>query len=216
MVPSLCESDLVFFVFTGGPGHGKDYLLGLLMLDQWFQENASFFSESAEWTITGHKMTGDDFADRDTRIAFQKTVAAAGMLKYHLMVRRAVRSGKRYGFFSRHMIDGKVYVDGGIEELEFISGFTREEMSRGVTHVIWCGPPPEKDYEQHNPDDPTKKGFRFESYSRAVDLGQAVLVAYRDHHHSVHEVHGTEDPNDKYRALRRRLHELDPNIPDLE
>lgn len=202
----LKASGIVIFVVTGGPGHGKDYLIGLLAQDPWFMENALFFDESAAWTITGHAMTKEDFACEDTRHAFQQTVAAAGMLKYRLAVQRAIRLGRKFVFLNRHILDGVAYVHDAAF-LEFLSGYSVCEMNQGVTHVVWCGPPPEQFYETND--------YRFETYPQAVALGQNVLEPYRDHHPSVHEVHGTEDPTAKYRALRVKLHELEPEIPEL-
>lgn len=203
----LEASDVVIFVVTGGPGHGKDYLIGLLTQDPWFRENALFFDESAAWIITGHAMTGEDFACEGTRNAFQQTVAAAGMLKYRLAIQRAIRLGRKFVFLNRHILDGVAYVSDA-EFLELLSGYSVREMIQGVTHIVWCGPPPERYYE--------KNEYRFEPYAQAVALGQGVLAPYREHHSSVHEVHGTEDPTEKYRALRAKLHELEPEIPDLE
>lgn len=202
----LEASGIVIFVVTGGPGHGKDYLIGLLAQDPWFMENALFFDESAAWTITGHAMTREEFGCEDTRNAFQQTVAAAGMLKYRLAIQRAIRLGRKFVFLNRHILDGVAYVS-GVDFLELLSGYSAREMIQDVTHVVWCGPPPEQYYQNSE--------YRFESYAHAVALGQSVLVQYRQYHPSVHEVHGTEDPAQKYRALRAKLHELESEIPEL-
>lgn len=80
-----------------------------------------------------------------------------------------------------------------------VAGILRDQMIDGIDHVICPGPPPERFYVRHEPDDPL--GFRFETYEHACELGAKARQAYIDlgfvPRERLHDIPGTENFDEK-------------------
>ena len=206
------KKGLIIIVTDGNPGGGKNELIRLLMLDPWFAEFGCSVAEAAETVTLASGITREEKDGWPPEMwdAFQKVIAEWTIFSVARAVHLAILQGKKVLVTNRHIGSGGAYTRKGLEGLRALTGLDFAEMIDGIDHVIVPGPPPERFYERHEIGNP--KGFRFEHYERACELGVLARQAYIElgfvPGETLHAIPGGDDFNVKAALFIAKAREL--------
>ena len=186
---NIAHEDIARAVVTGGPGSGKTSVIK--QLHERFGDRMHFVPEVATIIIGQLGMTPPQ-NDPIGMMQFQQTVAQTQRVFEDGAVRHAYRIGKVALLQDRGEVDGGAYMEGGLRDLELVTGLSLEHLYERYDLVICLDVPPKDIYDVIKDND----AERSEDYAEAVELGGAIKKVWGNHH-NFHLVGNHTSWNDK-------------------